>query len=115
MEPQIREASFVLEYIGKYLHANANYFTKEEMLQTLSYFEIQNFMPKVKCPVLFGVGLLDPLAPAVTTIGAFNKMNRDVIKASEIYIFPELAHEVPERHNTFKSTWFFEKLTQGKK
>jgi cephalosporin-C deacetylase len=115
MEPQIREASFVLEYIGKYLQANANYFTKEEMLQTLSYFEIQNFMPKVKCPVLFGVGLLDPLAPAVTTIGAFNKMNRDVIKASEIYIFPELAHEVPERHNTFKSTWFFEKLTKGKK
>lgn len=115
MEPQIREASFVLEYIGKYLRANANFFTKEEMLQTLSYFEIQNFMPKIKCPVLFGVGLLDPLAPAVTTIGAYNKMNRDVIKASEIYIFPELAHEVPERHNTFKSTWFFEKLTKGKK
>jgi cephalosporin-C deacetylase len=115
MEPQIREASFVLEYIGKYLRANANIFTKEEMLQTLSYFEIQNFMPKIKCPVLFGIGLLDPLAPAVTTIGAYNKMNRDVIKASEIYIFPELAHEVPERHNTFKSTWFFEKLTKGKK
>ena len=115
MEPQIREASFVLEYIGKYLRANANFFTKEEMLQTLSYFEIQNFMPKIKCPVLFGIGLLDPLAPAVTTIGAYNKMNRDVIKASEIYIFPELAHEVPERHNTFKSTWFFEKLTKGKK
>ena len=115
MEPQIREASFVLEYIGKYLRANANFFTKEEMLQTLSYFEIQNFMPKIKCPVLFGIGLLDPLAPAVTTIGAYNKMNREVIKASEIYIFPELAHEVPERHNTFKSTWFFEKLTKGKK
>jgi cephalosporin-C deacetylase len=115
MEPQIREASFVLEYLGKYLRANANFFTKEEMLQTLSYFEIQNFMPKIKCPVLFGVGLLDPLAPAVTTIGAYNKMNRDIIKASEIYIFPELAHEVPERHNTFKSTWFFEKLTKGKK
>ncbi len=115
MEPQIREASFVLEYLGKYLRSNANFFTKEEMLQTLSYFEIQNFMPKIKCPILFGVGLLDPLAPAVTTIGAYNKMNRDVIKESEIYIFPELAHEVPERHNTFKSTWFFEKLTKGKK
>ncbi len=115
MEPHIREASFVLEYLGKYLRANASFFTKDEMLQTLSYFEIQNFMPKVKCPVLFGIGLLDPLAPAVTTIAAYNKMNKDVIKASEIYIFPELAHEVPERHNTFKSTWFFEKLTKGKK
>jgi len=115
MEPQIREASFVLEYLGKYLRTNASFFTKDEMLQTLSYFEIQNFMPKVKCPVLFGIGLLDPLAPAVTTIAAYNKMNKEVIKASEIYIFPELAHEVPERHNTFKSTWFFEKLTKGKK
>ena len=115
MEPQIREASFVLEYLGKYLRTNASFFTKDEMLQTLSYFEIQNFMPKVKCPVLFGIGLLDPLAPAVTTIAAYNKMNKEVLKASEIYIFPELAHEVPERHNTFKSTWFFEKLTKGKK
>ena len=115
MEPQIREASFVLEYLGKYLRTNASFFTKDEMLQTLSYFEIQNFMPKVKCPVLFGIGLLDPLAPAFTTIAAYNKMNKEVLKASEIYIFPELAHEVPERHNTFKSTWFFEKLTKGKK
>ena len=114
MESQIRERSFVLEYIHKFLAANRNY-TLNDLLQTLSYFEIQNFIPKIKCPVLFGIGLLDPLAPAVTTIGAYNKLNPETMKMSEIYTFPTLAHEVPERHNTFKSTWFFEKLAPGKK
>ncbi len=114
MEPQIRENSFILEYMNKYLKANENTVTRNDLLQSLSYFEVQNFMPKIKCPVLFGIGLLDPLAPAVTTIAAYNKMNLNIIKQSEIYIFPELAHEVPERHNTFKSTWFFEKLAKSK-
>lgn len=115
MEPQIREESFILKYINKYLAENANFVTRADLLQTLSYFEIQNFIPKIKCPVLFGIGLLDPLAPAVTTIGAYNKLNPEVKKNSEIYVFPELAHEVPERHNTFKSIWFYEKLAKGNK
>jgi cephalosporin-C deacetylase-like acetyl esterase len=62
-----------------------------------------------------GIGLLDPLAPPATTIGMYNKLNLEVIKKSEIYTFPTLAHEVPARHNTFKSIWFYEKLAQGKK
>lgn len=114
MESQIRERSFVLEFIHNFLAANKNY-TVDDLLQTLSYYEVQNFIPKIKCPVLFGVGLLDPLAPAVTTIGAFNKLNSEAMKVSEIYTFPTLAHEVPERHNTFKSTWFYEKLATGRK
>lgn len=110
MQPQIREESFILKYLNKYLDANHFFITKEEILNSLSYFEIQNFMPQVKCPVLLGVGLLDPLAPAVTTIGAFNKLKREVQKTSELYTFPLLAHEVTSRHNTFKSIWLYEKM-----
>ena len=110
MQPQIREESFILKYINNYLTDNATQISKEEMLQTLNYFEIQNFMPQINCAILYGVGLLDPLAPAITTIGAFNKLKPSVQKNSEIYTFPFLAHEVTSRHNTFKSIWLYEKL-----
>ena len=32
----------------------------------------------------------------------------DVKKKSEVFAFPNLAHEVPMEHNAFKSTWFYE-------
>lgn len=115
MQDNIREESFIIKNFNRYLEENKNTMTKEDLLNNLSYFEIQNFAPKIKCSVLLGIGLLDPLAPAVTTIGMYNKLNPEVIKMSEIYTFPELAHEVPDRHNTFKSIWFYEKLAKGKK
>jgi cephalosporin-C deacetylase len=115
MQDNIREESFIIKNFNRYLDENKNTMTKEDLLNNLSYFEIQNFAPKIKCSVLLGIGLLDPLAPAVTTIGMYNKLNPEVIKMSEIYTFPELAHEVPDRHNTFKSIWFYEKLAKGKK
>ncbi len=115
MQDQIRGESFILSSFNRYLEENKTIATKEDLLNTLSYYEIQNFVPKIKCSVLLGIGLLDPLAPPVTTIGAFNKLNPEVIKKSEIYTFPTLGHEVPSRHNTFKSIWFYEKLAKGKK
>lgn len=115
MQDNIREESFIIKNFNRYLDENKNTMTKDDLLNNLSYFEIQNFAPKIKCSVLLGIGLLDPLAPAVTTIGMYNKLNPEVIKMSEIYTFPELAHEVPDRHNTFKSIWFYEKLAKGKK
>ncbi len=115
MQDNIREESFILKGFNSYLEENRNTMSKGVLLNNLSYFEIQNFVPKIKCSVLLGIGLLDPLAPAVTTIGMYNKLNPEVIKMSEIYTFPQLAHEVPDRHNTFKSIWFYEKLAKGKK
>jgi cephalosporin-C deacetylase len=115
MQDNIREESFIIKNFNRYLDENKNTISKDDLLNNLSYFEIQNFAPKIKCSVLLGIGLLDPLAPAVTTIGMYNKLNPEVIKMSEIYTFPELAHEVPDRHNTFKSIWFYEKLAKGKK
>ncbi|MEI6584454.1 MAG: acetylxylan esterase [Sediminibacterium sp.] len=115
MEPNIKEASFILKYFNNYIKENKGSVKKEDLLQTLNYFEVQNFIPLIKCPVLMGIGLLDPLAPATTTIGAYNKLNQAAMKESEIYIFPDLAHEVPKKYNSFKSIWFYEKLAKGKK
>lgn len=110
MQNEIKTESFIIKYINRYLEENKNIITEAEVLNNLCYFEVQNFIPKINCPVLFGVGLLDPLAPATTTIGAYNKLKPEVQKLSELYTFPGLAHEVSMRHNRFKSVWLYEKL-----
>jgi cephalosporin-C deacetylase len=112
MQNEIKSESFIIKYINKYLDENKYTITQAEVLNNLCYFEVQNFIPKINCPVLFGVGLLDPLAPASTTIGAFNKLKPSVQKESELYTFPGLAHEVSMRHNRFKSVWLYEKLAK---
>jgi len=78
------------------------------MLTTLSYFEAQNFISDVKCPSLVGIGLLDLMAPPTCTLSTYNRLNTDLKKKSEFFSFPDMAHEVPMEHNTFKSTWFYE-------
>ncbi len=87
-------------------------FSRENILNTLSYFEVQNFMPSITCSVLIGTGLMDMIAPPSTVIGAFNKLTPKVRAQSEIYTYPSLTHEVPEKHYTIRGYWMNEKLTE---
>ncbi len=82
----------------------------DKMLNTLQYFELQNFVPNIVCPVLLGVSLLDRFVPASTAFAAFNKLPFNTIKKSELYVFPSLGHEVPKSHDAFVATWFLEKI-----
>ena len=84
----------------------------ENMVQTLQYFEVQNFMPQVKCSVLYAVSLLDQFVPPGTALAAFNKMDPATLNKSELYIFPALGHEVPRSHDAFVSKWFLEKAVR---
>ncbi|MBY0482514.1 MAG: acetylxylan esterase [Chitinophagaceae bacterium] len=86
-------------------------YTRENVLQTLSYFEVQNFMPSIECSVLIGTGLMDMIAPPTTIIAAFNKMKSSVISKSEMYTYPTLTHEVPNKHYLIRGNWFDEQLT----
>lgn len=101
------EAGFIIKFLKEYLRKNGS-ISKEKMLTTLSYFEAQNFVSEIKCPVLVGIGLLDLMAPPTCTLTTYNRLSADVRKRSEFFAFPNLAHEVPMEHNTFKSTWFYE-------
>ena len=110
MEPQIKEEAFTFKYINRFLNKQAGVFTKEQFLQNFSYFEIQNFIPQIKCSVLMAAAFKDALAPASTVFSGFNKLNPKVRQKSEIYTFPNLAHEIPDVHNLFKTIWMTEKL-----
>jgi cephalosporin-C deacetylase len=86
-------------------------YERENILQTLSYFEVQNFIPSIECSVLIGTGLMDMIAPPTTVIAAFNKMKKSVIAKSELYTYPTYTHEVPTKHYFIRGNWFDEELT----
>jgi len=109
-----RELSFPSDAIVRYLKDNPD-FTEEQMLETLNYFDLQNFMPKVKCPVLYAVGLQDEFIAPGSAIAAYNKMPLDALSKSELFIFPDLGHEIPVYHNSFIGIWFNEKAVSKKK
>jgi len=109
-----RELSFPSDAIVRYLRENPD-FTEEQMLETFNYFDLQNFMPKVKCPVLYAVGLQDEFIAPGSAIAAYNKLPFDALSKSELFIFPDLGHEIPVYHNSFIGIWFNEKAVSKKK
>ncbi len=84
--------------------------TMKNILNTMDYYDPQNFTPMIQCPVLLGLGLLDKLAPPATIFAAYNKLNDAVKEKSETYSFYRLAHEVTTRHRKFQNQWLLEKL-----
>jgi cephalosporin-C deacetylase-like acetyl esterase len=53
------------------------------------YFDVANFIPRIKCPVLVGVGLLDETCPPVGILAALNQLNGP----KEIILLPRSGHQ----------------------
>ncbi len=104
-----RELNFPIRDMQNFERKNPEV-SLDQMVHTLQYFEVQNFMPWIKSSVLYAVSLLDQFAPPGTAIAAYNKMDPATILKSEQYIFPALGHEVPRSHDAFVSKWFLEKV-----
>ncbi|WPU93427.1 acetylxylan esterase [Mucilaginibacter sabulilitoris] len=64
-----------------------------KILDNLDYFDIKNFAPTIKSPILVGIGLLDPLAPPANEFAFYNNIPS---KYGRIRIFKDLGHEVPK-------------------
>ena len=82
----------------------------KNIINTMDYYDPQNFTPLIKCPVLLGLGLLDIMATPSTIFAAYNKLSDATKQRSETYSFSHLAHEVTMRHRNFQSQWLLEKL-----
>ncbi|TAF53395.1 MAG: hypothetical protein EAZ62_04540, partial [Sphingobacteriia bacterium] len=109
-----RSLAFPAGDIQRYFISNPGT-TSESLLPTLHYFDLQNFMPKVSCPILYGVGLLDEFIPPGSALAAFNKLSPAALRKSELFIFPRLGHEIPNYHNSFIGNWFAEQTAGGRK
>lgn len=61
----------------------------EEIFKKLGYIDVQNFVERIQCPVLFATGLMDEVCPPSTQFAVYHK-----IKAPKKHmIFPDYGHE----------------------
>lgn len=68
--------------------------TNEQILQSMSYFDIKNMTPRISCAVLASSGLQDDVCPPRLNVVPFNNLATPA--AQKEYIFgPEMGHDYP--------------------
>jgi cephalosporin-C deacetylase-like acetyl esterase len=60
------------------------------------YYDVANFTPHIKCPVLVGLGLIDEVCPPAGVLAAVNQ----VFAPKEVIMFPKGAHN--DDHGTHR-------------
>ena len=78
----------------------------KKVYETLSYIDIKNLAPWVKCQVLMGVGLVDDVCPPHINFAAYNQMK---VK-KEYIVYPTSGHGIPSEYHTFKYQWIKKEL-----
>ena len=101
ISPEVKAASAAVPFLGDYPdYARIVWWPVHEVLQTLeleeqwysdasaapvaelfnmlSYFDVKNFAPKVKCPVIMGFGLQDQTCPPHTNFAIYNNLGSQI-------------------------------------
>ena len=103
--------AFPIKYYNWHLRQNAS--MKEYLFKVLDYFDVQNFIPYIKCPALFALGNLDPIAPPGCVYAAYNKLEGFAKRKSEIHILTNIGHEITEEYSFIKFLWIEENTVNG--
>ncbi|MBW4890885.1 acetylxylan esterase [Mucilaginibacter sp. HMF5004] len=77
-----------------------------DLLNTLDYFDLQNFAGNITAPTVVGIGMLDNLAPPTPTTKMFNAIKGN----KKLFVFPTMAHEIGADMNGYVGKWVYEKL-----
>lgn len=83
-------------------------FTPKRFFDIWDYYDPQNFIGQINCPILMGVGLLDEFCPPRCSFGMYNKIAKNVQK--EYRVAPDKAHEMNFDYFMFQLLWFKESL-----
>lgn len=75
--------------INEFFRRNTDPAIEEQAKRTLSYFDVMNLAPEIKCPVLMASGLVDDITPPSTVFAAYNHLNCQ----KEIAVFRYFGHE----------------------
>jgi len=81
--------SFPYQELNEYFRRYSDPEVEKQARKTLSYFDIMNLAPKIKCPVLIGTGLVDEITPPSTVFAAYNHMTCP----KEIAVYRYFGHE----------------------
>lgn len=79
---------------------------EEVIFDLLSYFDVMNFAPWIKCPVLISVGLKDTACPPPTIFALYNHLSC----VKEIIPYPDYGHENIDNHVDRQIVFLAEKL-----
>ncbi len=91
-----------------YIRRNKN-FSEKKLFATWDYYDPIMFAPKVKCPVLMAVSLLDEMVPPYCSYALFNQLATNEAE-KEIWVNPVLTHEVDNLYYGYQYYWIKEKF-----
>jgi cephalosporin-C deacetylase len=78
-------------------------FSKDKLFKVWDYYDPVNFVPKIKCPVLMAIGLLDEFCPPECSFATYNTLKN---KNKEIWVSPNKTHEVDDLYYTYQYLWY---------
>lgn len=80
---------------NEYFRRNASPEIEEQAMKTLSYFDIMNLAPRVSCPTLVSIGLVDQITPPSTVFAAYNHLGEEVEDEpfKELKVYRYFGHE----------------------
>jgi cephalosporin-C deacetylase-like acetyl esterase len=73
----------------------------DQVLHNMEYYDTKNFATGVKCPILLGLGLLDPYVPPGNGFAVYNSLNTD----KKVMVFKDLGHEVSQKYKDYEGAW----------
>ena len=78
----------------------------DKIFYVLSYIDIKNLAPRISCPVLMQVGLLDTTCPPHINFAAYNNLKF----RKEYVVYPESGHGLPSEAEAYKRKWLRNQL-----
>lgn len=87
-------------------YADAKGVKFETLMDNFEYFNLKNFVGNIKCKVVVGIGLLDPLVPPTNELIMFNNIKTP----KKLFIYPNLTHEVSPEMLAYKTKWMTDNL-----
>ena len=74
---------------------------KEQMMETLRYFDAVNFVSWIKCPMAVGIALEDEVCPPETSYAAFKGLGGP----KELWLFPNSGHGNAHDYPAKETAW----------
>jgi cephalosporin-C deacetylase len=87
-----------INYMKKYVTIRPG-LTFDKVLENLQYFDTKNFASTITCPVVMGIGLLDPFVPPNNSYTVFNNIK----SKKKIFVFKDLGHEVGDKYYRYET------------
>ncbi|MDP9077483.1 MAG: acetylxylan esterase [Bacteroidota bacterium] len=75
--------------------------TFPKALDNLQYFDTKNFAGSINCPVIMGIGLLDPFVPPNNSYAVYNNIR----SKKKLFVFKDLGHEVGDKYYRYETLY----------